>query len=124
VATSIDDPSLGTLDYEHAYVSPISGVLANHVYNALLTGRPYYFQLVEDVEIAARFARLQLGARTVSVTATGHMASVAHDAAAVLPDVRLLDGDRSAPIAWSALVEREEEGWGIEFVVPGGAYIR
>jgi len=124
VATSIDDPSLGTLDYEHAYVSPISGVLANHVYNALLTGRPYYLQLLEDVEIAARFARLQLGARTVSVTATGHMASVAHDAADVLPDVRLLDGDRAVPIAWSGLVEREEERWPIEFVVPGGAYIR
>ena len=72
-ATSIDDPSLGTLDYEQAYVSPISGVLADHVYNAVLTGRPYYLQLIEDVEIAARFSRLRLGARAVSVTAEGGM---------------------------------------------------
>ena len=76
-ATSIDDPTLGTLDYEHAYVSPVSGVLANHVYNALLTGRPYYLQLIEDVEIAARFARVRLGARSVSVTAEGAMYSIA-----------------------------------------------
>ena len=40
-AMSIDDPSLGTLDFEQAYVSPISGVLADYVYNSLLTGRPY-----------------------------------------------------------------------------------
>jgi dienelactone hydrolase len=124
VATSIDDPSLGTLDYEHAYVSPISGILANHVYNSLLTGRPYYLQLIEDVEIAARFARLKLGTRTVSLTARGNMASVAHDAASVLPDVRLLEAEGMHPVAWSGLVERKEERWPIEFVVPGGAYMR
>jgi dienelactone hydrolase len=124
IATSIDDPSLGTLGYEHAYVSPISGVLADHVYNALLTGRPYYLQLIEDVEIAGRFAAQRLSARTVSVTAEGGMYSVAHDAAAVLPGVRLLPRDDAQPVAWSGLVERREERWPIQYILPGGAYIR
>src|SRR5262249_16600941 len=38
-AVSPDDPLLGALDFDHAYVNPISGVLANYVYNSLLTGR-------------------------------------------------------------------------------------
>ena len=35
-ATSIDDPALAPSDEEAAYASPLSGVLANHVYNAQL----------------------------------------------------------------------------------------
>ena len=123
-ATSIDDPSLGTLDYEQAYVSPISGVLADHVYNALLTGRPYYLQLIEDVEIAARFARLQLGARAVSVTAEGGMYSIAHDTASLLPRVRMVSSSGAEPMSWAGLVDRRQERWPIQFVLPGGAYIR
>src|SRR2546426_4277435 len=30
------------------YVNSISSVLANHVYNSLLTGRPYFLQLIEE----------------------------------------------------------------------------
>jgi len=123
-ATSIDDPSLGTLDYEQAYVSPISGVLADHVYNAVLTGRPYYLQLIEDVEIAARFSRLRLGARAVSVTAEGGMYSIAHDAASLLPGVRLAVVPGAEPVSWAGFVEGEQERWPIQFVLPGGAYIR
>ena len=66
-AVSIDDPELAKLDDEAAYVSPISGVLANHVYNALLTGRPYFFQLLDDTEIACRFAREVLGSPALAV---------------------------------------------------------
>ena len=61
-AESVDVPGASEHAEEDAYVSPISGVLANHVYNALLTGRPYYLQLIEDVEIATRFARQQTAA--------------------------------------------------------------
>ena len=35
-AASIDDPALAPADEEAAYASPLSGVLANHVYNAQL----------------------------------------------------------------------------------------
>ena len=56
-AMSIDDPTLAAQDFDRAYTSPLSGVLADYVYNSLLTGRPYLLQLIEDAEIAARFAR-------------------------------------------------------------------
>jgi hypothetical protein len=41
-AVSPDDPAPGKLDFDHAYANAISGVLANHIYNSLLTGRPYF----------------------------------------------------------------------------------
>ena len=39
-AVSVDDKELAPADEASAYASPLSGVLANYVYNALLTGRP------------------------------------------------------------------------------------
>ena len=48
-------------------------MLANHVYNAQLLGRPYLFELIEDVEISVRFARERLGAREVAIEAPGPM---------------------------------------------------
>src|SRR5262249_30158529 len=47
-AVSPDDPALGKLSFDQAYANSISGVLANHVYNSLLTGRPYFFEMIED----------------------------------------------------------------------------
>lgn len=40
-AQSGDDPTLAEAAETAAYFNPLSGVLANHVYNSLLTGRPY-----------------------------------------------------------------------------------
>jgi len=45
-AVSPDDPLIGKLDFEHAYMNPLSGVLANYVYNSLLSGRPYFYQMI------------------------------------------------------------------------------
>ena len=70
-AVSSDDPELGALDFDHAYVNPISGVLANHVYNSLLVGRPYFLQMMEDAEIASRFAGEKLDAKVTAVTGRG-----------------------------------------------------
>ena len=50
-AVSEDDPTLVAGDFDTAYVSPLSSVLADYVYNTLLTGRPYLLQMIEDVEI-------------------------------------------------------------------------
>src|SRR5438874_13417422 len=55
-AVSPDDPLLGQLDFDHAYVNPISSVLANYVYNSLLTGKPNFLKMIVDAEIARRFA--------------------------------------------------------------------
>jgi cephalosporin-C deacetylase-like acetyl esterase len=123
-ATSIDDPALARLDFDQAYVSPISGVLADYVYNSLLVGRPYYLQMIEDAEIAARFARTQFKASDVAVTAGGEAYTLAHDIAEVLPGVRLLPQEGARPLSWSELVEREREQWPIQYLLPGGAYIR
>ena len=92
-ATSVDDPELAPADEEAAYASPLSGVLANHVYNAQLLGRPYLFELIEDVEIAVRFARGRLGAREVAIDAPGEARLLARAAAAALPG----RGARRAP---------------------------
>ncbi len=121
-AVSIDDPGLARLGEEAAYASPISGVLANHVYNALLTGRPYVLEMVEDVEIAARFAREKLGAKALAVAGRGDGRVVAALAAEVLPDLDPLSGrDLSF---WAQAVEEARETWPIHLLLPGGAYVR
>jgi hypothetical protein len=106
-------------------VSPISGVLANHVYNALLTGRPYFFQLLDDTEIACRFAREVLGARMLAVEGRGDSRLWAAAAASVIPGLELVPavaGDAS--FSWSVAVEEGRELWPIAYLVPGGAYLR
>ena len=123
-ATSIDDPALARLDFDQAYVSPISGVLADYVYNSLLVGRPYYLQMIEDAEIATRFARTQLRASDITVTAGGEAYTLSHDIAEVLPGVRLLPQQGARPLSWAELVEREREQWPIQYLLPGGAYVR
>ena len=99
-------------------------MLADYVYNSLLTGRPYMLQLIEDVEIASRFSRERLGATEVSITASGDAFTLAHDAAGVLPGLRLVAGEGAHPIAWSEIVEKKQEIWPVAYVYPGGAFIR
>jgi hypothetical protein len=94
------------------------------VYNSLLTGRPYLLQMVEDTEIAARFARIQLTANDISMTATGDAYTLAHEATEVLPGLRRLPGDDAHALSWAELVERKQEIWPIQYVFPGGAYLR
>jgi hypothetical protein len=123
-AESIDDPTLADPDFDRAYTSPLSGVLADHVYNSLLTGRPYLLQMIEDVEIAVRFTRLHLKATDVSITAEGDAYTLAHDAAGVLRGLRLLPSSSGRVLSWAKLVEGRQEVWPIQYVYPGGAYIR
>ena len=120
-ATSIDDPALAPADEDEAYASPLSGVLANHVYNALLTGRPYVLEMVEDVEIAGRFARETLGARSLAVAGRGEARAVAALAAEVLPGLEPLSGRDLA--WWRRTVEELSEDWPIALALPGGAYV-
>src|SRR5262249_28329840 len=122
-----DDPELGKLPEEAAYVSPVSGVLANHVYNALLTGRPYFLQRIEDADIVARFAREKLKTPSLLVAADGDAALPPAAVAAVVPGVVLEEGGTAAgqkPFSWSAAVEEMRETWPIHYLMPGGAYLR
>ena len=122
-AVSPDDPALGTLDFDHAYVNSISGVLANHVYNSLLIGRPYFLQMIEDSEVASRFAREKLGARVVSVMAPGEAYTLASAVAETLPGIELLAGQEARVLKWSEIVEQKRETWPIQYLLPSGAYI-
>ncbi len=120
-AVSPDDPTLGALDFDHAYVNSISGVLANHVYNSLLTGRPYFLQMIEDAEIAGLFAREKLGAKVEAVTASSVGYTLASAIAETLPGVELLSRDAQV-LKWSEIVEQKREIWPIQYLLPSGAY--
>ncbi len=124
-AASIDDPTLAPADEEAAYASPLSGVLANHVYNAQLLGRPYLFDMIEDVEVAVRFARARLGAREVAIDAPGDARLLARAVAAALPDVALVvPRGAETSFSWAEAVESLRETWPIHYLVPGGASLR
>ena len=122
-AVSPDDPALGKLDFDQAYANPLSGVLANHVYNALLTGRPFFYEMIDDAEVARRFAKAKLGREITAVTAVGQNVTTASAISEVLPEIRLVRSPQAEALRWSELVEGKREVWPIQFLVPGGAYI-
>jgi hypothetical protein len=123
-AVSPDDPLLGRLDFDHAYMNPLSGVLANYVYNSLLSGRPYFYQMIDDAQIAKQFAEEKLGVRVTSVAAPGEAFTLAAAIAEVVPGLKVVRETDSTVLQWQDLVEKKQETWPIEFLVPGGAYIR
>jgi hypothetical protein len=122
-AISEDDPLLGQLDFDDAYVSPISGVLADYIYNSLLTGRPYFLQMIEDAEIAARFSRAKLNTKQLAVTAEGDAYTLARSVAEILPDIKLLAQPDAHILNWSEIVKQKRELWPIQYLLPDGAYI-
>jgi hypothetical protein len=121
-AASIDDPALGAQDEARAFASPLSGVLANHVYNALLTGRPYFLEMIEDVEIVARFARERLGPGRLAVRPRGEAGALADAVAETLPGFERLTTAGPA-FGWREAVERMREVWPIQYLLPGGAFL-
>jgi Acetyl xylan esterase (AXE1) len=123
-AVSPDDPALAQLDFDQAYVSPISGVLADYVYNSLLTGRPYFLQMIEDVEIAARFTSAKLAPDCeLAVRGTGDAGRLATAVSETLPHIKLVSQPGAQPLKWSELVDQKSERWPIQDLLPGGAYI-
>jgi hypothetical protein len=122
-AVSPDDPELGSLDFDHAYVNPISGVLANHVYNSLLVGRPYFLQMIEDGEVASLFATEKLGTKVVAVTGKGDAYTLAAAISETLSGVKLFPNPDAKILKWSEIVEQRRETWPIHYLLPSGAYI-
>ena len=120
---SEDDPSLAKLDFDRAYVNPLSGVLSDYVYNSLLTGRPYFLQMVEDAEISMRFAAVKLNGRKFAVTGERDAGKLAQSIAETLPGVDLLSHPQAERFEWRDLVEEQRELWPIQYLLPGGAYI-
>ena len=123
-AVSEDDPTLAHLDFDHAYVNPVSGVLPDYVYNSILTGRPYLFQMIEDVEITNRFVHAKLNSNSeIFVTGDGNGYTLASAVAETLPHIKRLNQPDAHILKWSELVDQKSELWPIQFLLPGGAYI-
>ena len=122
-AASPDDPMLAQMDDDHAYVSPVSGVLADYVYNSLLTGRPYFLQMIEDVEIATRFVHEKTNHGEFSVVGQGNANTLASAVAEILPHVKLISQPDSPTLKWSDIVSERMELWPVQYLLPGGAYV-
>ena len=122
-AISPDDPAMPQLDFDQAYTSPLSSVLAGYVYNSVLTGRPYFLQMIEDAEIAGRFAQEKFGERVSAVTAPGEAFSLAKDISETLPGIALLPQSDGRSLSWSTIVSEKQELWPIQYLLPDGAYI-
>lgn len=123
-AVSSDIPPKESADPGRAYADPLSGVLANYVYNSLLTGRPYFFQMIDDANIVRRFAKEKLGVIVDSVTAPDNAGVLASAIAEVSDNVKLLAPSNASQMTWSKVVGETQEIWPIQYLVPGGAYIR
>jgi hypothetical protein len=123
-AVSPDDPALAKFDFDQAYNNPLSGVLADYVYNSILTGRPYLFQMIEDVEIASRFVKSQLNPRAeLAITGTNGASTLAGIVSQTLPNIKLLPPTDGQALRWSELVDHKSELWPIQYLLPGGAYV-
>jgi hypothetical protein len=123
-ALSPDDPTLAQLDFDRAYVNPLSGILSDYVYNSLLTGRPYLLQMIEDAEIAIRFVHAHVKPNTeFVVTGTNDAFTLASAISETLQNIKLLPQPDTEIIRWSEIVDHKTELWPIEYLLPGGAYI-
>jgi hypothetical protein len=99
-------------------------VLAGYVYNSILTGRPYFLQIIEDVGVAMRFVREKSAfSGQLSVTGNGNGYALASAASEALPNVKLVSRPGAQAMRWSEAVEQKRELWPIEDLLPGGAYI-
>ena len=123
-AVSEDDPSLALTDESQAYANPLSSVLADYVYNSLLTGRPYFLQMIEDAEIAVRFSREKLHADSFSIVSDPDSALLGSAIASTLPGVNPDPHPAADMMKWSEVVLQRRELWPIQYLLPGGAYIR
>ena len=123
-ATSSDDLKFAVMDSTQVYFNPLSGVFANYVYNALLTGRPYFLQMIEDTEIVNRFIQSHLKVKEIKVTATTDTKMLAHEIVETFPDVKPRNQEDINGIKWSQIITEERELWPIHNLLPGGAFIR
>jgi len=122
-AMSEDDPSLAKSDFDEAYVNPLSSVFAGYVYNSLLTGRPYFLQMIEDAEIAGRFSKLHLHAGELFIAGEGDAGLLASSVTEALPETKSLPEVGISTMNWSEIIEQKREIWPIQYLLPGGAYI-
>ena len=123
-ATPANDLKFAKMDSTQVYFNSLSGVFSNYVYNALLTGRPYYLQMIEDTEIVSRFAQSYLKSSIIEVTATPDAKMLARDIVETLHGIKPKSENDITGFTWSQIVTEERELWPIHYLLPGGASIR
>ena len=123
-ATSSDDLKFENVDSTQIYYNPLSGVFANYIYNALLTGRPYFLQMIEDTEIVTRFIRSQLNVKEIKVTSTQETKMLAREMVEIFPDIKPKSKEDIDGIKWSEIINQKRELWPIHYLLPGGGFIR
>jgi len=81
-------------------------------------------QMIEDVEIATRFAQIKINGQAEFVaTGIGEASTFASAVAEVLPKIELIPQSEKVAVRWSELVKEKRELWPIQYLLPGGAYI-
>jgi dienelactone hydrolase len=125
LTVSSDELKFDNVDSTAAYVNPLSGVMANYVYNSLLLGRSYFLQMIEDTEIATAFARDHLGVKEISVGGTEDTWLLRQEIVKSIPGIKAENdkNDRQG-LSWSQIITEKREQWPIQYLVPGGAYVR
>jgi hypothetical protein len=127
-AISPDDPSLAQGSFDQAYVNPLSSVLADYVYNSILTGRPYFLQLMDDIEIAALFVRnrsVNSSKNLAIFAASSETSSLARGFSEIEPSMTIMPGAAPDPeLDWSTLVAQQREKWPIFLLMPSGALLK
>jgi hypothetical protein len=124
---SYDDASHEQGSFDEAYVNPLGSVLADYVYNSLLTGRPYFLQLMDDIKIAENFVRKRDAhqpRQPITLAASGDAYTLAVRYKDVDPQVKILANDSAPVLNWSALVSEGKEQWPIAFLMPYGALLQ
>lgn len=128
-ARSSDDPDLVQGDFDQAYVSPLSSVLAGYVYNSLLTGRPYFLQMMDDLKIVELFLHIsdEVAHRSphpLTIAASNEASGVAARFKEIEPQATILQSPSPSVIDWSAIVLKGQEQWPIAFLMPSGALLK
>ena len=98
--------------------NPLASVQANYVYNSLLLGRPYFLEMIEDVEIVTTFARNELGIKEITIEGSEDNTLLLQQLDKIFPNVVKKPG-----LSWSQIIREKRELWPIQYLVPGGAYI-
>jgi hypothetical protein len=110
--------------FEEAYANPLGGVLADYVYNSLLTGRPYFLQLMDDLKIAELFVRSlnsHLPQEPLALAVSGEAYTLAIRFQEVDSQVKILTPESAPILDWSKLVAQGQEQWPIVLLMPSGA---
>jgi hypothetical protein len=121
-----DNSSRARNDFDDSYVNPLGSVLADYVYNSLLTGRPYFLQLLDDLKIAELFIRSRspdASRETLTLASSGDAYTVAIRFREIDPRVKVLTPESTSTLNWSTLVSQGQEQWPIAFLLPYGATI-